>query len=124
MEQTENQKRNNSKKKVASTTMPIRVKKETAKEIKKRLNQANNKSFGRRVKADDLITKGLSLLEDHHIKEVQENTLSYADKIDQKYKEICAQRGKITRDEFNKMIVEGAVTFDRPTTKLTEAKSA
>ena len=124
MEQKETSKRNNGKKKIASTTMPIRVRKETAKELRRQIAGANKKNYGRKIKADDLVAKGLSLLTEKHIQEVQESTLSNADKMEKKYREICSQKGHISRDEFTGMLMRGEVTFETTVYSSPDRESA
>lgn len=88
------------KKSSNSTTTPIRIKKGTHKKLKTVLVKANKKSFGRKIKVDDLLELLVSLIEDKHISKLQENSLSNADRLEMKYREFCKQSGHVSKDEF------------------------
>lgn len=88
-------------KKSTSTTTPMRVKKTTQSSIKKLLTKINRKSYGKKVKVDDLLEKLLSLFDESiHIKELQDASLSNADRLDINYKEYCKKHGNVSKDEY------------------------
>lgn len=88
------------KQKIKQNTTPIRIKNQTHRTIRTLLQRANKKPYGRKVKADDIIAKSLALLQPNHIEELQEATLSNADRLDREYKLYCSQNGFIKRDDF------------------------
>lgn len=87
-------------KKVQLNTVPIRVHKLTAKSLKSILSKLNRKSYGRKVKHDDLIQKSLTLLTDEHFEEIKQATLSNSDRLEIAYQEYCKQNGQVSKDEY------------------------
>lgn len=100
MEQIQESKRTQKKEKNASATIPIRVKKETAKIIRSELNKLNNKKFGKKLRPDDLIARAIPRLTEEDRKGLQDSTLSGNDKIALLHQEYCSQNGTISRDAF------------------------
>lgn len=90
-----------------ASTIPIRVKRETRKKILQELAKANKKDFGRKVRADDLIALALSFVRAEHIEQLQESTLSNADRLDQRYKEFVAKHGHVSKDVFLGKLLSG-----------------
>ncbi len=76
------------------------MKPETRKKLILELTKANKKDFGRRIKPDDLLSVALSLIEAHHIKELQEKSLSNADRLDRDYRSYVQKNGPISKDEY------------------------
>ncbi|PIP91033.1 MAG: hypothetical protein COV38_00430 [Bdellovibrionales bacterium CG11_big_fil_rev_8_21_14_0_20_38_13] len=87
-------------KKVQLNTVPIRVHKTTAKDLKSILTKLNRKPLGRKVKHDDVIQKSLTLLNDEHLEEIKQSTLSNSDRLDMAYQEYCKQKGQVSKDEY------------------------
>ena len=69
----------------ASTT-PIRVLKSTAKRLRTLITKLNRKSYGKKIKVDDIIIKSLFLLEEKHLQEIKAASLSNFDRINIAYK--------------------------------------
>lgn len=88
----------------------IRVKSETRKKLVLELSKANKKDFGRRIKPDDLIALGLSLIEPQHIKTLQDKSLSNADRIEREYRAFVQKNGPISKDEFLGKILSGGIS--------------
>ena len=113
---------NSPKKQIKKTnTTPIRVFKATAKTLKSMIQKLDKKSFGRKVRVDDLILKSLSLLEDKHLEEIRDATLSNTDKLEISYQEYCKTHGQISKDEYlgrllsdQKSAIEGTANETRP----------
>ncbi len=82
------------------STAGLRVKRETKKRVMQELARINEKEFGKRVKADDLIVLALSLVEAKHIDELQTRSLSNADRLEQQYRDHSKAHGHITKDAF------------------------
>ena len=89
-----------SKKKPTYSTTPIRVRKATSRGIRMLLNKLNRKSLGRKVTADDLISKALDLLTEGHLEAIQKATYSSKDHLELQYQEYCKVNGHITKDKF------------------------
>lgn len=87
-------------KKAQLNTTPIRVHKTTAKALKSILTKLNRKPHGRRVKHDDVIQKSLTLLNDEHLEEIKQSTLSNSDRLEMAYQEYCKQNGQVSKDEY------------------------
>ncbi|MBN22044.1 MAG: hypothetical protein CL678_12255 [Bdellovibrionaceae bacterium] len=96
------------KSKVVVNTTPIRVKKTTAKKIKSMLQKINRKPFGRKVRVDDLLDLSLSLIEEAHLKVLQDASLSNADKLEMQFRDYCKSKGPVTKDEFIGLLMSGS----------------
>lgn len=100
MEQQPTTKETKTSKKYQVNTIPIRVAKNTAKTIKALLLKVNKKSYGKKVKPDDLIQKSISLLSDDHLEEIKQATMSNSDRLELAYQEYCKSHGQISKDEY------------------------
>ena len=78
----------------------VRVHKDTGKKFKLKLDEANKKDFGRKVRADQLMSLAVSLIKPEHLQALQEATLSYMDKRKMEHKAYSSQFGSISLDEF------------------------
>lgn len=88
-----------------SNTVPIRIHKSTARLLRSLLLSVNKKKLGKRVKADQIISKALALLTDDHLEEVKTTTYSSADHLEVEFQKYCAKNGAISKDEFlNKLL--------------------
>lgn len=85
---------------ISVSTTPIRVKRETRKKILNELARANKKDFGRKLRAEDLIALAITLVQPEHIKQLQEATLSNADRLEQQYKDYVAKHGNLSKDAY------------------------
>ena len=93
------------------TTTTIRVSEKTKRRIEALVKRANTKSFGKRVKADAVITQALVGFTDTDMKVVQTETISGKDRFEALYRERgCRKRG-IDRDEFLTEILQGKIPF-------------
>jgi hypothetical protein len=97
MEPTEIKKVATLKKSVAAS---LRVKPETRKRVLSELAKMNKKSFGRKVRADQLLDLLLTLIKPEHIQKLQNESLSNSDRIEMKYREHVKLHGAISKDEF------------------------
>lgn len=88
------------KPKAKSEVSAIRIDIPTQKLVSSLLAKANRKSFGRKVKASQLVNYALSKLEDADIKVLQEKSLSNADRMEMKFREYCKRNGGATREQF------------------------
>ena len=100
MEQQSTTKEEKTSKKYQVNTTPIRVSKATVKIIKTLLQKVNKKSYGKKIKPDDLIQKSISLLSDDHLEEIKQSTMSNSDRLELAYQEYCKLHGQISKDEY------------------------
>ena len=100
---------NRSKKKAIYNTTPIRVRKATSRSIRTLLNKLNRKSLGRKVAADDLISKALDLLTEGHLEAIQKATYSSKDHLELQYQEYCKVNGQITKERFLEMLLSAGL---------------
>ena len=85
-------------KKFAATS--LRVKPETRKRVLTELAKLNKKTFGRKVRVDQLLTLLITLIKPEHIQKLQDESLSNSDRIEMKYREHIKQFGPISKDEY------------------------
>ena len=111
MEQNTTQKTSKSSSKKVNT-IGIRVDKNTKRQIARILDKINKKQFGKRVKTNQLISLALNLVTEEHYKQLQEQSLSNADKLEQKYRKFVSENGAISKDEFiGKLLSETALNL-------------
>lgn len=109
MEQAKVEK-SNKPKAVPASTVGLRVKRETKRRVMQELAKINKKDFGKRVKADDLITLALSLVEARHVTALQQSSLSNGDRVEMLYREHVKKHGAISKDEFLGKILSGELS--------------
>ena len=64
------------------------------------LATVNRKDFGRTLSSDDVVAKAVSLLKPEHLAELQEGSLTTRDRFVRKYRDYCAEHGKVSEDAF------------------------
>ncbi|MEI7773964.1 MAG: hypothetical protein WCK17_04260 [Verrucomicrobiota bacterium] len=97
-----------SKSKVASApTVGLRLKRETKKRIQAELAKINKKDFGKKVRCDELIGTALSLLTERHIKELQDASMTNADRLEQKFREYVKANPGMSKDQFLGKLLSG-----------------
>lgn len=106
MEASTNQKVAKTKPNTVST-VPLRVKRETKRRIQAELVKVNKKPFGRKVRVDALLVRALNLLTDSEYKALQEESLTNADRLEQKYLEYLKSNNGKSKDEFLGQILAG-----------------
>ena len=107
--ETENNIQSQQKPKSDSKYTGIRLTKTTAAKLKKVLAQVNKKDFGNTVKLDTLINYLITTMQENTVIELQEDSLSEEDKFTRDYKNYCSKNGKVTKDEFFKLVRQGLV---------------
>ena len=83
-----------------SPTVGLRLRRETKKRIQMELAKINKKDFGKKVRFDELIGTVLSLLTERHIKDLQDGSMTNADRLELKYREHVRKHGPMTKDAF------------------------
>jgi hypothetical protein len=100
METGKNENQKIAKPKAKVGTDSLRVRRETKKRILSELAALNKKEFGKPITPDQLVSVAMSLLKPEHFQELQEQSLTAKDRFEKRYREYCAQNGKISKDEF------------------------
>ena len=95
-----------SKKSDNTNTASIRVLKSTAKKLRSLALKLNKKSYGRKIKADDIIIKSLSLLEEKHLEQIKAASLSNSDRINIAYKNHCKTHPGASKDDFLGLLLD------------------
>jgi hypothetical protein len=99
------------KAKVSSTTsVSLRVKRETKKRIQAELTKVNKKDFGKKVRCDELIGTALSLMTEQHFKALQDGSMTNADRLELKFREHIRKHGPVTKDAYLGMLLGSAQT--------------
>ncbi len=88
------------KPKTKTDVSAIRIDMSTQKLVSSLLAKANRKSHGRKVKASQLVQLALSKLDDADLRQLQEQSLSNADRMEMKFREYCKRNSGATREEF------------------------
>jgi len=86
--------------KKATTASSLRVKPETRKRFLSELAKVNKKSYGRKVRADQLLSLLLTLVRPEHIQQLQQGSLSNSDRLEMRYREHVKKFGPVSKDEF------------------------
>lgn len=95
-----NAKTNRIESKVVQKFKSIRINLDNQKKAEKILLAANKKKKGRKIKLDHVLDIALDLIQDHHIKTLQDRSMTNEDRqeeIRQKYIEV---HGFISKDDF------------------------
>ena len=83
-----------------SKATAIRIRFETQKRAVQILQAVNKKELGRKVKVDSLIELALSLVNDEHIKVLQQKSFTNEDRKELLRQKYISERGPISRDEL------------------------
>jgi hypothetical protein len=96
----------------SSTSVSLRVKRETKKRIQAELAKVNKKEFGKKIRCDELIGVAFSLLTDQHLKALQEGSMTNADRLEIQYRDFVKKHGATSKDEFLGIILNGNMPAD------------
>lgn len=102
----------------------LRVKQETKKKVFAELAKINKKSYGRRVRPDQLISFLLSLLRPEHVQKLQDESLSNADRLDMKYREHVKKFGPVAKDEYLGLLLGESDKSENQNAAVSTSKSA
>ena len=83
-----------------STSTSVRVRRETKRRLFTELAKVNKKTFGKKVHLDAVISRALDRLTDHDIVDLQETSLSNADRLEIAYRDHIKAHGATTKDDF------------------------
>ncbi len=92
------------------STVSLRMKRETKRRVLVELAKVNKKSFGKKVRVDELICLLLPLLTDAHIKSMQDSSMTNADRLELQYRDYIKTHGAISKDDFLGQILIGKIS--------------
>ncbi len=69
-------------------------------QIEVELERINKKDLGRRVRAEDYLTLALGLVTPKHLEQLQEESLTNADRLERAFRAYVAEHGSISKDEY------------------------
>ena len=78
----------------------LRVTRETKRKIQTELARVNKKALGKRIRYDDLLLLALSLIQETHVKSLQDQSLRNADRLQMAFREYCKTSPGVNYDEF------------------------
>jgi hypothetical protein len=78
----------------------LHVRKETRRRVLAELAKVNKKEFGYRVRPDQYLALALSKMGADDIKQLQEESLTNADRLARDYREYVASHGMMSKDEY------------------------
>jgi len=78
----------------------LRIKKEIKKRIMSDLARINKKDYGRKVDLSEYLDLLMGLFTLEHICQLQEGSLSNADRFEREYREYIANNGPMPKDEY------------------------
>lgn len=78
----------------------LRVRREIKRQIESELEQVNRKDLGRKVRAEDYLALALSLITPKHLEQLQESSLTNADRLERDFRAYATEHGPISRDEY------------------------
>jgi hypothetical protein len=81
-------------------SVSLRVGHETKTKTDRKLEVANKKRCGRKIKADELLNLALDLVTEEHIKQLQEASLTNEDRRELLRQQYIETHGTISRDQF------------------------
>lgn len=87
---------------------------ESAKALASLKERANKKAHGRKIKDSEIIAKALSLVEQQHLQELQETTLSEKDRLHMAHEDFVKSNGKISLDQFIGRLLKGEISAKQP----------
>jgi hypothetical protein len=82
---------------------------ESAKLLASLKEKANKKQYGRKIRDSEILAKALSLVEQRHLQELQDATLSEKDRLHIAHEEFAKQHGKISLDQFIGRLLKGEI---------------
>lgn len=106
--------KNKTKSKSETTHSLIRISSETRKKLQNRIEEINQKDFGKNVRTDELISLALDLVRKEHIERLQQSSLSNHERMDREYKAYIAKHGPISKDEYLGMLLKGSASVLTP----------
>ena len=82
---------------------------ESAKLLASLKERANKKNYGRKIRDGEILAKALSLLQSHHLEEIQEITYSEKDRLHMAHEDYQKLNGKLSLDQFIGRLLKGEI---------------
>jgi len=101
--------------KITRNAIHVRITDTTRILLQELMGKANKKEFGRKIKQNEIVFAGLRLVELIHLKELQENSLSNADRMELVYRDHVKQFGDISKDKFIGKLMCGEIKTEKYT---------
>ena len=95
----------------ACASSPIRVKQSTKSKLDDFVRRANKQRVGRKIKPDDVICFSLDLLDDNHVDQICNKSLTNKDRMEMLYRKVSKEKRGISRDEFFGMLLDGKLSL-------------
>jgi hypothetical protein len=111
MKKINNTEKEISKKRIKKSSLLIQ--KVTLKKLRHILNKLNKgKKMGRNVSIDELILKSLSLLNEDHLNELADSSLSNEDRFKLIFQRHKIDKPKLSEEEFYGMVLRGQINLE------------
>jgi len=88
----------------------VRVTETTKKTINDLTRKTNKKSFGKRLKADHIISFALSLINDEHIQKLQKESMTSDDQEKYIFEQLKKDKPNVTWSEYKTLLLKGELT--------------
>lgn len=80
--------------------------------LQKLKDKANKKDFGKRIRVDQIVRLGLSLIEPKHLEDLQRSSVSNEDRVKALLRTYVEKRKSMTREEFWGLMLAGKPPID------------
>ncbi len=87
----------------------------TAAALQKLNEKANKKTYGRKIRDNEIIALALSLMQPEHLAKLQEQSLSEKDRLSIAHEEYQKNHGKLTLDQFIGKLIRGEIQLKTST---------
>lgn len=94
-------------KSTVASTVSLRMKRETKRRVLAEVAKVNKKSFGKKVRVDELIGILLPMLNEAHIKAMQDSSMTNADRLEMQYRVFVSKHGQMSKDEYIGKLLSG-----------------
>ena len=96
----------------------LRLSKDASEALQKLTERVNKKDFGKRVRADQLVRLGLSLIRAEHLQELQQLSMSNGDRLEALFRTYAEKKKSMTKDEFLGLLLQGKLQIDERSATL------
>lgn len=90
-----------------SQSVALNIRRETKKRIQAELAKINKKDLGRSILADDYVALAITLVTPDHVRQLQDASLTNADRLQRDYREYIAKFGHVTIDQYLGLLMSG-----------------
>jgi hypothetical protein len=103
----------NKRKPVIETMTPVRLKQSTYSKVTGILAHINQKAIGKKVRADDVIALSLTLVKNEHYRQLEDASLTNADRMEILFEKFKSRKNNATRDDFLGALLKGEISPNR-----------